>query len=85
MGRHTINTEEELNEVKTYYMIHKGHHSSLKQAAVKIYPEEEFEKMKSDIMMLAINNPNQRYYWLKTQGSFINKVKDSVLEATEDK
>ena len=85
MGRHTLNTEEEINEVKTFYMVHKGHVSSLKQAAVKVYPEEEFEKMKQDLMMLAMNNPNQRYYWLKTQGSIIGKAKDVILEATENK
>ena len=85
MSRNDIPTEEEISKVETYYMIHQGHTSAPKHASVKVYKEEEFDKMKEDLMVLALKHPNKRFYWLKTQGSFVGKAKDVVLEATEDK
>ena len=81
MSNYAIRTDEEIDETKTFYMIHCGHKSGKKFAAIKAYTEEEFESMKEDLMKLALDNPNKRYYYLKTQGSFINRVKDAVLKA----
>lgn len=85
MSDHKIRTDEEIDEVKTFYMIHCGHKSGKRFESIKVYTEEEFDKMKEDLMKLALDNPNKRYYYLKTQGSFINRVKDAVLKADEEK
>ena len=80
MSNHEIRTDEQIDEVKTFYMIHGGHKSGQKYASIKVYTEEEFDKMKEDLMKLAIDNPNKRYYYLKTQGSIINRVENAVIK-----
>ena len=80
MSSHEIRTDEEIDEVVPFYMVHCGHKSGQKYASIKVYKEDEFDKMKEDLMKLALDNPNRRYYYLKTQGSIINRVENAVIK-----
>jgi hypothetical protein len=79
----TIPTEEELSEVKIFWMIHRSHTSKIKYASVQCFENET--ECSQEIMRLSLKNPNKRYYKLKSEMSMINKVKDAVLEAVEIK
>ena len=81
--RHPIPTEDDLNEVKEYWMIHAGHITSTVYRSTFVY--DNYEDAKQDCMKLAMIAPNKRFYILKTCATYISKVKDSVLEAQEMK
>lgn len=85
MSDHKIRTDEEIDEVKTFYMVHCGHKSGKKYASIKVYTEEEYDKVKEDLMKLALDNPNRRYYYLKTEGSIINRVENAVIKVDQIK
>jgi hypothetical protein len=75
---HPIPTEEDLNEVKTFWMIHQGHTSNPREKSQYVY--EDYDKAKQDIIKLILSNPNKRYYLLKSTETFIGKAKDVVIE-----
>jgi len=75
--KHPIPSEEEINEIKQYWMIHRGHKTSSELASKKVY--EDFKECEQDAIKLAISFPNQTFYILQTHSYFINKVKDAVL------
>jgi hypothetical protein len=77
----TIPTEEELSEVKTYFMIHQGHVSKQKHASFKCYEIES--ECDQELIRLSLKDPNKRFYKLKTIQSMINKVKDAVIETSK--
>jgi len=81
--RHPIPTEDDLNEIKEYWMIHAGHITSTVDRSTFVY--DNYEDAKRDCMKLSMIAPNKRFYILKTCATYISKVKDMVLEAKDMK